>query len=354
MAEIHQIVNCLTPGDAVSNYALYLRDLFRKEGFQSQIFAELISPEYVDQCRHMNDYLEVDSPEIILLAHYSIASAGMLTLPHFKARKILFYHNVTPYEYWVDINSLAAFHCLRGRTDLSQILPYIQYGIAFSDFSLQDLKKSGLKRTAVMPLSLDVERISSPPDPLTLAAYESEQPRILMVGRVVPNKKIEDAVRIVALLPDVRLIIAGSWEHSVSYYYALRDLTLKMKVKCDFTGAISQEQLTALYQVADVLLVLSEHEGFCMPILEAFHHKLPVIAYSAGAVPETAKDGAILFKDRDCQLAANLVSRVLQDEAIRNKLQMQGTEVLQQHHQFPVKETLLNIIEEVKSMSVEA
>lgn len=354
MTEVHQIVNCLTPGDAVSNYALYLRDLFRKEGFQSQIFAELISPEYVDQCSHMNDYLDVDSPEIILLAHYSIASAGMLTLPHFKARKILFYHNVTPYEYWVDINSLAAFHCLRGRTDLSRILPYVQYGIAFSDFSLRDLHQSGLKRTALLPLSLDVRRMSCAADPLTLATYQSEQPRILMVGRVVPNKKLEDAIRIVALLPDVRLIIAGSSEHSVSYYYALRDLARKLKVKCDFTGAISQEQLTALYQVSNVLLVLSEHEGFCMPILEAFHYNLPVIAYAAAAIPETAKDGAILFKDRDCQLAANLISRVLKDDKIRYKLQIQGREVLRQHQQFPVKETLLKIIQEVTSSTVEA
>lgn len=354
MTEVHQIVNCLTPGDAVSNYVLYLQNLLRGAGFKSEIFADVIAREYDNICRPIDDYLDFDSPEKMLFAHYSIASRGMLGLLEFRAKKVLFYHNVTPYHYWTEINSLAAFHCLRGRTDLFRIIPHVQYGIAFSDFSLRDLHQSGLKRTALLPLSLDVGRIKSPPDKLTLAAYESEQPRILMVGRVVPNKKLEEAIRIVSLLPDVRLIIAGSWENSVSYYYALRDFARSLKVKCDFLGSISQEQLTALYQIADVLLVLSEHEGFCMPILEAFHYNLPVIAYAAAAIPETAKDGAILFKDRDCQLAANLISRVLKDDKIRYKLQIQGREVLRQHQQFPVKETLLKIIQEVASSTVEA
>jgi glycosyltransferase involved in cell wall biosynthesis len=124
-----------------------------------------------------------------------------------------------------------------------------------------------------------------------------------------------------------------------------------MKVRCDFAGSVTQEQLKSFYQISDLLLVLSDHEGFCVPILEAFHHQVPVIAYAAGAIPETAGEGALLFQDRDPQFSAHLISRVLQDRELRSELQRKGNAVLQRHQQFPVKQTLMRIIEEVRSIS---
>ena len=121
---------------------------------------------------------------------------GMVTLPFFKARKILFYHNVTPYQYWMNINAAGAFHCFGEKRDLAEILPFVHYGVAFSEFSLQDLRNGGLQRTAWLPLQINVEWLQLPPDPITLKAFAGKEKKLLVVGRIAPNKKVEDAIRI--------------------------------------------------------------------------------------------------------------------------------------------------------------
>jgi glycosyltransferase involved in cell wall biosynthesis len=112
---------------------------------------------------------------------------------------------------------------------------------------------------------------------------------------------------------------------------------------------MTQEQLRAFYKMADLLLVLSDHEGFCVPIVEAFYYQVPVVARAAGAIPETAQDGALLLQNRDPEVAAHLVARLLEDSQLRSQLQFKGSEVLKRHQNFPLKETLMKIIEEVQS-----
>jgi glycosyltransferase involved in cell wall biosynthesis len=348
--EVHQLVSSIAVGDAVSNAALSLQSLLRKERFKSEIFAEQVDSEYTERCLHLGNYPFVDSAENILIAHYSIASMGMITLPFFKARKILFYHNVTPYQYWLNINPLAAFHCLRGKTDLAEILPFVHYGIAFSEFSLQDLRKGGLQRTSWLPLQINVERLKLPPDPVTLQAFSGKEKKVLVVGRIAPNKKVEDAIRIVSLLRDSRLIIVGTSRDALPYYLAVRQTAREQKAKCDFLGLVTQEDLNALYRIADALLVVSEHEGFCVPILEAFHFKVPVVALAAGAVPETANGGALLFQDKKPEIVAGLIQKVLSDNRLRKSLQDAGELALTKHLQFPVRDELLKIIEEVSTL----
>ncbi len=152
------------------------------------------------------------------------------------------------------------------------------------------------------------------------------------------------------MIPGVQLIVAGTWRDSAIYYYALLETLKQSKVKCVFTGHVSQEELNALYQSADVLLITSDHEGFCVPILEAFYFQLPVIAQASGAIPETSGGAALLFETTDLEMAAALVSRVLIDPELRSGLQAKGSKVLQQYMEFPFRETFLKIIQEVTSM----
>jgi glycosyltransferase involved in cell wall biosynthesis len=348
--EVHQLVSSFVPGDAISNFALFLKGILGEEGFRSEIFSENISPELLNHSRHISEYRTVDSQENILLAHYSIASMAMVALPLFKAKKVLLYHNITPYQYWVEIDSLTAFHCLRGRTDLTQILPYVHHGIAFSDFSLEDLRKRGLTRITVFPLRMDVDRLKLPPDSITLRLFDGKKRRILVAGRVAPNKKIEEAIRIASIIPDVWLIVAGSFSSAKPYYYALLEEAKRLNVKCDFTGHLPQKDLNALYKVADVLLVVSDHEGFCLPILEAFHFQLPVIAHAIGGIPETANGAALLFEEQHPEIVAGLISKIFRDPELRFRLQSKGTEVLRQYLEFPFRKNLLSILHEVASM----
>jgi glycosyltransferase involved in cell wall biosynthesis len=348
--EVHQLLSSFVPSDAIGFAALYLQQLLRSEGYQSEIFAERVAPELVNRCHHVGDYPLVDSPEKILLAHYSVSSGGMVALPYFRARKILLYHNVTPYEYWLNINTLAAFHCLKGRNELPGILQFVHYGIGFSDFSIVDLHKGGLTKTARLPLMMDLSRLELPPDPFITRFFQGKEKRILIVGRVVPNKRVEEAIRIAAFLSNVRLIVVGSTSDAESYKDSLRQLARHKGVKSDFVGKVSQRELNALYRMADLLLVVSDHEGFCVPLLEAFSFKVPVVAFAAGAVPETANGGALLFEKCDPQMVAGLINRLLHDSELRAKLQQRGTEVLQQYAAVSVKEKLLPIIQEVASM----
>jgi glycosyltransferase involved in cell wall biosynthesis len=348
--EIHQLVSSIAAGDAISNAAFSLQELLRKQGYLSEIFAEHIQAELADRVKHFGRYPEVDSTENILIAHYSIASMGMVTLPYFKARKILFYHNVTPYKYWVNINPLAAFHCLRGKSDLPKIIPFINYGVAFSNFSLEDLRKAGLSNLARLPLQMKLDQYKIPADPVTLQYFVGGEKKILVVGRIAPNKKVDEAVRVAAMIPNARLIVAGSARDASSYYHGIRRTAQKLKVKVDFVGHISQSELNALYKSADVLLVMSEHEGFCVPILEAFNFGVPVVAFAAGAIPETSNGGALLFDDKKPELVAALVKKVLDDPDLRNQLNAAGNEALRRLLEYPLENEVMKIIREVSQM----
>jgi glycosyltransferase involved in cell wall biosynthesis len=348
--EIHQLVSSIAVGDAISNAAFSLQELFRKQGYRSEIFAEQIPAELAEQCKHLGRYPEFDSTENILIAHYSIASMGMVTLPYFKARKILFYHNVTPYQYWININPLAAFHCLRGKSDLPKIIPFMNYGVAFSNFSLEDLRKAGLAKTAQLPLQINLNQYKIPADPITLENFNEIQKKILIVGRIAPNKKVDEAVRVASMVPNSHLIVAGSPRDAISYYHCIRRAAQRLKVKSDFLGHITQPELNALYTTADVLLVMSEHEGFCVPILEAFYFGVPVVASASGAIPETSNGGALLFTDKKPEVVACLVNKVLDNSELRNQLKAAGDAALRRHLEFPLESEVMKIIHEVSQM----
>lgn len=348
--EIHQLVSSIAVGDAISNTAFSLQNLLRNQGYRSEIFAEQIPAELAGQCKYIDRYLESDLTDNILIAHYSIASMGMVTLPYFIARKILFYHNVTPYKYWININPLAAFHCLRGKSDLPKIIPFMNYGVAFSNFSLEDLHKAGLTKTSRIPLQMNMDQYKIPADPLTLKYFNSNEKKILVVGRIAPNKKVLESIRVASMIPNSRLIVAGSARDAASYYHSLRGAAQKLKVKADFVGHISQQELNALYKTADVLLVMSEHEGFCVPILEAFYFGVPVVASAAGAIPETSNGGAVLFTDKNPEVVAGLVKTVLDDSEFANQLKTAGNGALRHYLEFPIETEVTKIIHEVSQM----
>jgi glycosyltransferase involved in cell wall biosynthesis len=84
--------------------------------------------------------------------------------------------------------------------------------------------------------------------------------------------------------------------------------------------AVSFGELLAYYRSSDVLVCLSEHEGFCIPIVEAMHLRLPVVAYAAAAVPGTMAGAGVLLDDKDPLVVACAVDRVLSDAGLRAEL----------------------------------
>jgi glycosyltransferase involved in cell wall biosynthesis len=269
----------------------------------------------------------------------------MYSVPGFYSKKVLFYHNVTPYKYWVDINPLAAFHCYRGMTDLARVAGNCSVGVAFSEFSMRDLKSMGLKKCMVLPIKTSFNGADLLEDAVTLRLKNGKRKRVLVVGRIAPNKKIEDALRIVSFLPNVQLTLIGSTESARPYYYALREMAEKLQIHCEFVGHVSQEELHAYFRNANALLITSEHEGFCVPVLEAFRYRVPVVARAAGAIPETTRGGALLFDESEGpESVAGALQLVLNDPQLRSALTTKGNEVLQEHLSISYREKIKTIL----------
>jgi glycosyltransferase involved in cell wall biosynthesis len=91
-------------------------------------------------------------------------------------------------------------------------------------------------------------------------------------------------------------------------------------------GSVSAAVLAAHYRTADVFVCLSDHEGFCVPLLEAMHHRLPIVAFAATAVPETLGNGGLCLPDKEPAAVAHAVSRVLTEDALRTHLVRAGEE----------------------------
>jgi glycosyltransferase involved in cell wall biosynthesis len=319
--------------------------LLRREGFESEIFAEEISDELRARARKWTDFFDVDTPDSVLLAHYSIASPGMVSLPVLKSRIVILYHNITPHRYHIDVYPLVSYHCLLARAWLPRVASCASHGVAYSEFSARELKAAGMTQTTVIPLLVDSAQWDIPSDPFTLRmARNSGEKRILVVGRVAPNKKFEDAIKIASLVRNCRLIVAGSPLGCETYYHTLQRMASSLNVKCDFTGHISQAELNALYRTSDLMLVVSEHEGFCVPVIEAFYFELPVVAFSDAAVSETAGPGAILVNGRTPAEAAALIERMLSDAQLRSALKEAGARAYRGYRDFPAREVLLKII----------
>jgi glycosyltransferase involved in cell wall biosynthesis len=230
---------------------------------------------------------------------------------------VLIYHNVTPPEYFVNINALLVRECYRGRRELAAYAGRCDLGLGDSEFNREELEAAGFPATGVLPVIPDFSHLQVAPDRRLLAAFDDARANLIFVGRIVPNKKIEDVIRIFAAYqrffnPWSRLLIVGSYAGFDRYYALLQSLVARLGARdVHFLGHVTNSELTASYDVADVFLCASEHEGFCVPLIEAFTKGIPVLAYAAAAVPSTMDGAGVLYRTKDPWEVAALVDQVI-------------------------------------------
>lgn len=323
---IHQLVAGYTHGDAISNETRVLRDLFRSWGYASEIFSESrrILPELRRTARDVQEYAAEARPDDLVLLHLSIGSIVNEVFPALPGRKAILYHNVTPAHYFAMVNRQIAHELERGRRQLLQLAGAAAVNLADSAYNAAELAQAGYASPAVFPLALRLDDLTSELDPRVRRQFGDGRPNILFVGRCVPNKRLEDLLRVFAVIraavaPDARLIHVGSHAGSEPYYYLLRSMVRDLRLDEDviFAGALPQPALNAHYSGARLFLSMSEHEGFCIPLLEAMVHDVPVLAYAAGAVPETMDGAGVLFHEKHHELVAEMAGRLLQDAPLR-------------------------------------
>jgi len=332
---VHQLVPSVVDGDAVSAHSLQVQRLLRDLGLASEIYVQDVAASNAGHVHPLRSFKP--GPRTALVYQLAIGSAvadELIPLAERGTRLVVNYHNLTPPDFfrpWLDpVTEPLAW----GGRQLAKLAWWAGLGIGVSAFNERDLVACGYRRTAVAPILLDTDRFATEEDEATAARLQAARERgghdWLFVGRIAPNKAQHDLVRAFALYrrtvdPEARLHLVGG-SSSRLYRRMVRRLVagLGLDGAVDLTGPVSSATLAAHYRHADVFVCLSDHEGFCVPLLEAFHHDLPVVAYDAGAVGETLGRGGVLLDDKSPAVVATAVERVLHDPALRAGLVAAG------------------------------
>ena len=317
MPAIHQFTAGFTPGDAISNEAVLFRKIFRSWGFDSEIFCKercVIASER-NRVRDVDHYAATASPEDIILLHLSIGSEVNEVFKQLPCKKALLYHNVTPEHYFELVNKQTANHLRRGREHVTMLANSAAVNMADSHFNASELTALGYPNVAVLPLVLDFKMLTHDIDKRICAKLDDGRKNILFVGRCTPNKKIEDVLQVFAyyqktIEPHSRLIHVGPHAGSERYYALLSTMTRELGLRdVLFAGSVSQPELNAYYASADAFLCMSEHEGFCIPLIESMSHRVPILAHASAAIPETLDGAGILMTERKFDLCWSLAVR---------------------------------------------
>jgi glycosyltransferase involved in cell wall biosynthesis len=330
---IHLFVPMLHRRDAVGEHTRTLRDVLVAAGVPSVIYTELPDPDTVDETRPYRDYEHVAVPGDVLV--YQVATRSDMTrwLERRPEPVVLNYHSITPASFFAPWNNGIARMQEAALRDLADLAPRCVLGIGVSGFDVDELRSAGCPATTIVPVA-NVPVPPVPPDPA--AAVELARraaaggPWWLSVGRLAPNKAHEDTIAALFVArattsPDAHLTIVGG-PTEPNYSTALRryvaDLGLSGVV--EFTTRLSPGQLAARYVAADVLVMLSEHEGFGVPLIEAMSHGLPIVAYDAGAVDEVMGGAGILLAGKSPGAVARAVAELLADTDRRDALVAAG------------------------------
>ncbi len=326
---VHQILAHFGMGDAVSNQALAIRDVLR--GWEIECFIYARSRDGGPASRIALPDSEYQryrgNREDLLIYHHSIYCDNYREFLKTKNKKVLIYHNITPAEFFEPYDREVAEQCRKGR----DILPLFTEGDLFlgdSEFNRRELVEAGLpeERSGVLPILPDIQRLRSGKiDPWLKRIFMDGKTNLLFVGRIMPNKRVEDLIALFhhyhrAINLKSRLVLAGG----LFYPYVSRLCALARRLGLGdhilFLGKIGDFSLGTCYRHADFYLSMSEHEGFCVPLLEAFGFDVPVFAYSAGAVPETMGEAGVIFDEKDHALLSELLENVRSDRLTKERI----------------------------------
>jgi len=332
LTAVHQFLPVFAAGDAIGNHVLRIRDTLRGAGYESEIFADDIHPPMRKHARHFQEFQAPPGGGggVHLLYHLSTGSRMAAWLAEQPVPLGVDYHNITPAEYFDRWQPEAAGVARAARAEMRRLASSTAWGLADSSYNAAELVDEGYPDTAVVPILLDFTEYDGAPDTATLTRLrrraEGGGAHWMFVGRVAANKCQHDIVAAFAAYrklfdPKARLSIVGG-RTLLLYARALERLAAELEVAdaVDFTDNLKFAQLLAYYRSADVFVSLSEHEGFCVPLVEAMHFGVPTVAFASTAVPETVGDATLLLADKDPLAVAVAVQRVLTDDRFRKGL----------------------------------
>jgi len=323
---VHQVLATLGYGDAIGNEVLGIRRVLQAAGYESEIFVETADSRLKSLTVDYRDLPEASHPDNILLHHFSLGSKASRIAYALPDRMALVYHNITPPEYFIDVHPPLVELCYLGRRELGLYAQRCDLGLGDSDYNRQELEALGFPRTDVLPVVPDFSHLDTAPDFMQAASFDDGWVNVMFVGRVIPNKKIEDVIRFFHAYktyfnPRSRLLLVGSHSGFERYLSMLLSMMASVGVRdVHFLGHVSNAELVAYYELADVFLCASEHEGFCVPLVESFHMGVPVLAYAATAIPSTMDGAGVLYTEKDPMRVAALIDQVASNDALASRI----------------------------------
>ncbi|WP_205696641.1 glycosyltransferase [Conexibacter sp. SYSU D00693] len=316
---VHQVLSGAGPVDAVTVQALRIQSLMARWGWKGEVWAGHIDPRIAKRVRSLRDL--APEPDATLLIHYSAYAPRLRRVLDLPQRKVLLSHNVTPARWFWDYEPTIAIHCALGRRQLPEYAAACEVVAGVSHYNAAELGSD-----VVIPILFDPAHLGAAGDAAVSRPAGNE---LLFVGRLAPHKRQDELIRLVALLrrhrvPDATLRLVGE-PLNPKYLQALRGLAEELAPGAvTFESSLSDAELADRYRRAAAFVCLSEHEGFCIPVLEAMHLGAPVVTRPVGGIPEVAGDAALLVEDRDLAVVAEAVALVLEDASLRSTLVARG------------------------------
>jgi glycosyltransferase involved in cell wall biosynthesis len=324
---INQWVPAAHRGDAIGDSARRVRQLLRDAGHKSEIYALTIDDSLRNDVRPFTD--PASRTGDVTVFHFALPSPMTDTFAALSGFRVLQYHNITPAAFFAPYDANMFRLAALGRRELKSLAGRVDLALGDSEFNRHELETLGFAPTDVMPIAVNTARITTAPRRPALEKILADGLiNILFVGRIVPNKRIEDHIRLAEVYKRYvdsyyRFIFVGRYDVVPRYYDTIRALLVQYEMLEDrfiFTGPVPDNELAAYYRASSVYISLSEHEGFCVPLLESMAMDVPVLAYSAAAVPDTLGGAGLQFAPKDMEYAAELLGMLAFDETPREEI----------------------------------
>jgi glycosyltransferase involved in cell wall biosynthesis len=324
---VNQWVPAAHRGDAIGDGALRLRALLRGMGHRSDLYALTIDDDLQGDVQPFED--PASRLGDLTIFHFALPSAMTDAFGRLPGGRVLQYHNVTPAAFFAPYDPALFRLASLAREELATLAGRVDLALGVSDYNRRELESLGFAQTGVFPLPVDTSRVTGKIErPSLEKILDDELVNFLFVGRIAPNKKIEDHIKLAEHYKRYvdayyRFIFVGRCDAVPRYYSTIRALMSEYRLLDErfvFTGQVPNEELAVYYQHAAVYISLSEHEGFCAPLLEAMAADVPVLAYAAAAVPETLGGAGVQFAPKDLEFAAELLGVLAFDDDVRGKV----------------------------------
>lgn len=322
---INQWVPAAHRGDAIGDSARAVRDLLRSRGHESEVYALTVDDDMRGEVRPF-DHADARRGDITIF-HFALPSSMTEAFGQLRSVRVLQYHNVTPSHFFAPYDPALARIAAIGRQQLATLAGRVDLALGDSEYNRLELEALGFARTGVMPIAVNTRRITDAPRrPALEKVLTDGLTNILFVGRVAPNKRIDDHIRLAEQYKRYidsyyRFIFVGRYDALPRYFASIRALIAEYQMLPDrflFTGPVPDDELAAYFRSASAYVSLSEHEGFCVPLIEAMAADVPILAYAAAAVPETLGGAGVQFAPKDLEHAAELLGMLVYDDDLRS------------------------------------